>query len=144
MEAQQKLTPRRQRFVDEYVLCGSGAEAARRAGYSEKTARAIAAELLTKPDVLAAIQALQAQNAVRWDMSRQDVLSGVLEAIALARAKADPATMLAGYRDLARMCGFNEPEAVRVAVAGSGAAVMAAKFVAMSDAELIALVGGPV
>ena len=42
------------------------------------------------------------------------------------------------------MMGFNEPEAVRVAVAGSGAAALAAKFVAMSDAELIALAGGSV
>jgi len=142
MMAAQKLTLRQQRFVDEFVLCGNASEAARRAGYSEKTAGAIAAENLQKPVILEAIRGARAQNAARWDVTRQDVLSGVLEAIEMAKAKADPATMLAGYRDLARMCGFNEPEAVRVAVAGSGAAVMAAKFVAMSDAELIALASG--
>lgn len=144
MDAVAKLTPRRQRFADEYLLCGSGAEAARRAGYSEKTARAIAAELLTKPDVLSAIQALKAQNAAAFDVTRQDVIGGVLEAIAMARAAGDPGAMLTGLRDLSRMMGFNEPEAVRVAVAGSGAAALAAKFVAMSDAELIALAGGSV
>ena len=134
MDAIAKLTPRRQRFADEYVLCGSGAEAARRAGYSEKT----------KPDVLSAIQALKAQNAAAFDVTRQDVIGGVLEAIAMARLAGDPGAMLTGLRDLSRMMGFNEPEAVRVAVAGSGAAALAAKFVAMSDAELIALAGGTV
>lgn len=44
-------------FVEEYLTCWNAAEAARRAGYSEKTARAIGAENLTKPDVQAAIVA---------------------------------------------------------------------------------------
>ena len=142
MDAVAKLTPRRQRFADEYVLCGSGAEAARRAGYSEKTARAIAAELLTKPDVLSAIQALKAQNAAAFDVTRQDVIGGVLEAIAMARAAGDPGAMLTGLRDLSRMMGFNEPEAVRAVVVDTASAAYVAKFAAMSDAQLIAVVQG--
>ena len=142
MHAIAKLTPRRQRFADEYVLCGSGAEAARRAGYSEKTARAIAAELLTKPDVLSAIQALKAQNAAAFDVTRQDVIGGVLEGIAMARAAGDPGAMLTGLRDLSRMMGFNEPEAVRAVVVDTASAAYVAKFAAMSDAQLIAVVQG--
>ena len=142
MHAIAKLTPRRQRFADEYVLCGSGAEAARRAGYSEKTARAIAAELLTKPDVLAAIQALRAQNAAAFGVTRQDVIGGVLEAIAMARAAGDPGAMLTGLRDLSRMMGFNEPEAVRAVVVDTASAAYIAKFAAMSDAQLMAVVQG--
>lgn len=142
MDAIAKLTPRRQRFADEYVLCGSGAEAARRAGYSEKTARAIAAELLTKPDVLSAIQALKAQNAAAFDVTRQDVIGGVLEAIAMARAAGDPGAMLTGLRDLSRMMGFNEPEAVRAVVVDTASAAYIAKFAAMSDAQLMAVVQG--
>ena len=142
MDAVAKLTPRRQRFADEYVLCGSGAEAARRAGYSEKTARAIAAELLTKPDVLSAIQALKAQNAAAFDVTRQDVIGGVLEAIAMARAAGDPVTMLTGLRDLSRMMGFNEPETVRAVVVDTASAAYIAKFAAMSDAQLMAVVQG--
>ena len=142
MDAIAKLTPRRQRFADEYVLCGSGAEAARRAGYSEKTARAIAAELLTKPDVLSAIQALKAQNAAAFDVTRQDVIGGVLEAIAMARLAGDPGAMLTGLRDLSRMMGFNEPEAVRAVVVDTASAAYIAKFAAMSDAQLMAVVQG--
>lgn len=42
-------------FIHEYLQCWNAAEAARRAGYSEKTARQIGAENLTKPDIRAAI-----------------------------------------------------------------------------------------
>lgn len=44
-------------FIEEYLTCWNATEAARRAGYSEKTARAIGAENLTKPDMQAAIVA---------------------------------------------------------------------------------------
>lgn len=53
---QQKLTERQRRFVDEYMACGNGAEAARRAGYSEGIARVQASENLTKPNVKAEIE----------------------------------------------------------------------------------------
>ena len=49
------LTTRQAAFVDHYVVCRNGAEAARRAGYSEKTARQIATENLSKPDLQAAL-----------------------------------------------------------------------------------------
>ena len=51
------MTAKQTRFVEEYLvdLCAAGA--ARRAGYSERTARTIGAENLTKPDIAAAIGA---------------------------------------------------------------------------------------
>lgn len=52
------LPPRRQAFVLHYCTNGwRGAKAARDAGYSEKTARSIAHELLTFPDVRRAVEA---------------------------------------------------------------------------------------
>lgn len=50
-----KLTPKQKAFADYYIECGNGAEAARRAGYSEKTADRIANENLRKPEVTAYI-----------------------------------------------------------------------------------------
>ena len=49
------LTDRQERFVVEYLATANGAEAARRAGYSEHTAKEIASENLTKPNVKRAI-----------------------------------------------------------------------------------------
>lgn len=49
------LTAKQERFVDEYMVCLNGTRAAIRAGYSAKTARAIASENLKKPEIAAEI-----------------------------------------------------------------------------------------
>ncbi|WP_210116244.1 terminase small subunit [Hymenobacter fodinae] len=58
-QAQQprKLTTQQKRFVEEYCVDWNCTQAAIRAGYSEKTARSIGSENLTKPDIRAAIDA---------------------------------------------------------------------------------------
>lgn len=45
-----KLTEKQKRFIDYYIELGNATEAARRAGYSEKTAKQIGNENLTKLD----------------------------------------------------------------------------------------------
>lgn len=52
-----KLTEKQRRFVDYYVETGNASEAARRAGYSKKTAGWIGQENLQKPAIKAAIDA---------------------------------------------------------------------------------------
>ncbi len=52
---QSKLTPRQRRFVDEYLIDLNASKAAVRAGYSQKTARQIGSENLSKPDIQEAI-----------------------------------------------------------------------------------------
>ena len=60
------LTPKQKAFADYYIECGNSTEAARKAGYSEKTSRSIGAENLTKPDISAYIAArMQAQSEAR-------------------------------------------------------------------------------
>ena len=54
-EENPKLTIKQERFIDAYIETGNGAEAARQAGYSEHTARAMACENLTKPYMIKAI-----------------------------------------------------------------------------------------
>lgn len=44
-----KLTLKQQKFADEYIISGNATEAAKKAGYSEKTAKAIGTENLSKP-----------------------------------------------------------------------------------------------
>ena len=51
-----KLTLKQKKFADEYIISGNKAEAARRAGYSERTARTIGHKLLTKVDIQRYIQ----------------------------------------------------------------------------------------
>ena len=51
-----KLTPKQAAFVHEYLVDLNATQAAIRAGYKEKNARAMAAENLSKPDIQKAIQ----------------------------------------------------------------------------------------
>jgi phage terminase small subunit len=52
----QKLTPKQQRFIEEYVVDFNSCQAAIRAGYSKQSARAVACETLTKPYIKKALQ----------------------------------------------------------------------------------------
>lgn len=45
------LTAKQQIFIDEYLVSFNATDAARKAGYSERSIRAIASENLTKPDI---------------------------------------------------------------------------------------------
>lgn len=54
-----ELTPKQKIFCEQYVIDWNGSRAAKAAGYSEKTATAIAAENLTKPNIRAYINAIQ-------------------------------------------------------------------------------------
>lgn len=49
------LTTKQKAFADYYIECGNASEAARKAGYSEKTAPFIGAENLKKPQISAYI-----------------------------------------------------------------------------------------
>lgn len=65
------LTDKQRAFIEHYLTYWNSAEAARLAGYSEKTARSIGAENLTKPDIQAAIQ----QRLTELKMSADEVLA---------------------------------------------------------------------
>ena len=56
------LTPKQKAFADYYIECGNASEAARRAGYSPKTAEKIGSENLQKPEISAYIQERMAQQ----------------------------------------------------------------------------------
>lgn len=66
----EKGQARRKRFAREYLKDLNGTAAAKRAGYSPRTAKQQASALLTKPDV----QAVVAQHLEREDISAQRIL----------------------------------------------------------------------
>ena len=65
------LTTKQQAFVEHYLRSWNASQAARDAGYSEKSARLIGSENLTKPDIQAAIEARLAE----LKMSADEVLA---------------------------------------------------------------------
>ena len=72
-----KLTAKQQRFVEEYLVDLNASAAARRAGYSERTANRMACENLTKPDIASAVGEQRAKLAERAQRSADDVLRDI-------------------------------------------------------------------
>lgn len=93
------LSPKQQRFVEEYLLDLNGTQAAVRAGYSPKTARSAAAENLTKPDIVAEVARLQQLRSERTRVTADDVLRRWWQL-----ATADPNELIEHRRTCCRHC----------------------------------------
>ena len=73
------LTPKQQRFVEEYLIDLNATQAAIRAGYSENTAKEIGSENLTKPNIAKAIAEAQAKREERTKIDADYVLKRLVE-----------------------------------------------------------------
>ena len=72
------LTPKQQRFVEEYLIDLNATQAAIRAGYSEKTAKEIGSENLTKPNIAKAITEAQEKLSNKAQVTVEMVVQGLL------------------------------------------------------------------
>ena len=72
------LTPKQQRFVEEYLIDLNATQAAIRAGYSEKTAKEIGSENLTKPNIAKAIAEAQEKLSNKAQVTVEMVVQGLL------------------------------------------------------------------
>ena len=75
------LTPKQQRFVEEYLIDLNATQAAIRAGYSKKTAAVIGAENLIKPNIQKAIEEAQNKRTERTEITQDYVLSNIQKVI---------------------------------------------------------------
>ena len=132
------MKPLHARFAQEYLIDRNGAAAPVRAGYSPRTARQQAYELLTRPDIAEAVRAGEAEIAADARVTRSAVLTGLQEAIDIARVRSDPSAMIAGWREIAKMCGYYAPERKQIALR-SDRDPLRTQYEAMSDAELLAV-----
>ena len=73
-----KLTPKQVLFVKEYLVDLNAAAAARRAGYSEHTARFIGTENLSKPNIQKAITEATKKREEKVEVTANYVLSNLI------------------------------------------------------------------
>ncbi len=137
------MTPKQHAFVDQYVICRNGAEAARRAGYAAPSARISASRLLTSDNIKAALAEKEAELKRRMDISKATVIGELRTAIDVAREKLDAGSMIRAWCEIAKMLGLYAPETVRVAVTAESDA-QRAKFESMTDEQLLAIARGEV
>ena len=100
-----KLTPKQALFVSEYLKTGNATQAAKRAGYSEKTAFRIGAENLQKPAVLAAIKAKDEKRQKRLELEEDFEMKTALELLKEAREQGDVKSANAVLQTLCKIRG---------------------------------------
>ena len=138
------LTPKQTAFVNEYVVCRNGAEAARRAQYAVPSARITASKLLTKTNIQAGIVTMEAKMSEKLDIDRKAVIGGVFSGIAQARESNDAGGILRGWLALAKITGLDKPDRPKSDLGSATEGELQAKFDAMSDEELLAIAEGRV
>lgn len=134
-----KLSARRAKFVEEYCLNPNGSAAARAAGYAESGARITAHRLLTNANVIAAIDQKKQELAQQYELSRDSVVRELMATIEIAREQLDPSSMIRAWVEIAKIMGFYAPKVIKEVLVTENAP-MRAKYEAMSDDELLAIV----
>jgi hypothetical protein len=110
-----QLTPRQDRFVKSYCAHLNASKAAREAGYAATGGAdsVTACRLLGNNRVRAAIEALQQAKAQELELTRQDIIAAVLGAIKAAQAQGNPAVVVRGYVEIAKMLDFFNPATLK-------------------------------
>ncbi len=106
------LRPKQAAFVYEYLKDFNGGKAAVRAGYSERTCREIASQLLTKPAVIAAVEKVANARLQKLDLQGDEILRE-----ALLIAKSDLGDILDFTGDVVKLKAAKDiPEHARRAI----------------------------
>lgn len=106
-ESTVRLTPRQQRFVDEYLIDLNATQAAIRAGYSKKTAYAIGHENLSKPEIANAIEVKQAFRAEKLEITAAGITTRLLSIAKKAEAAKTPSGLSVARQSMMDVAKLN-------------------------------------
>ena len=130
------LTPQQGRFAYWRSFGMTPTQAAKRAGYTRPSEALRTLESI--PKVRELIKRLANEARVRYDVDRDRVVEGLMEALNVAREQSDARTMIQAWSELARITGVQAPEVKRVELVGE---VTQHHLMTVSDKELLAMVG---
>ena len=131
------LTPQQLIFVRAWASGESINTASARAGYNDSAS--YAHRMTVMPNILKVYHAEKVKYEAACDMSRKRVMDGLLEAVEMAKLMAEPSTMVSGWREIGKMCGYYEPTKIQVDV-NVAHDVTVRQLNGMSDAELLKLI----
>jgi len=132
------LTEKQRQFVKFWAQGDTIPNATLRAGFSDD---GIGYRMVRMPNILALKHKYEAEWIEENQMTRKRVMDGMLESIEMAKLMAEPATMVAGWREIGKICGYYAPVETRVKVDVSGNVVLG-QMNSMTDAELLKLISG--
>lgn len=135
------LTEKQRLFVKHWAAGESIISASARAGYGDGATYAY--RMIRMPNILRLYEEEKRAYEAASSMTRKRVMDGLLEAVEMAKLMAEPASMVAGWREIAKMCGYYEPvqKKIDINLIGNG---RLAQLERLSDAELLRLISTPV
>jgi phage terminase small subunit len=89
--------------------------------------------------VQAAIRFSYQKYAQASQMTRKKVMDGLLEAINIAKIQADAGVMVAGWREIGKMCGYYAPEVKKIELSVTTRRVVD-QLEVLSDDDLLKIV----
>jgi phage terminase small subunit len=123
------LTEKQKLFVKFWAQGESILSASIKAGYSD--GGTMGYRLARMPQIVAIYEKEKAAY-----MTRKKVMEGFLDGIEMAKLLAEPANVIAGWREIAKMCGYYEPVKKTVEVNLNGN-LLVERVNRLTDAELL-------
>jgi hypothetical protein len=133
------LTDKQKLFVKFWASGESPLSASYKAGYADGGTYAY--RMVRMPNILALYNEEKRLYEESCQMTRKQVMEGLLESIEMAKLMAEPATMVSGWREIGKLCGYYEPVKKKVEVSITGAQQRLEK---LTDAQLFELIQGTV
>lgn len=131
------LTEKAKLFARYWAQGESITSASARAGYQD--GGSFAYRLTRYPQVIALYNAEKAKYEEACQMTRKRVMEGLLDGIEMAKLEGTSLGVIAGWREIGKMCGYYEPVTRKVDITISGNVQMD-RLNKLSDAELLALI----
>lgn len=130
------LTDQQSQYVEARASGLNKKDSLASAGYSATPS--IATELEKTPSVKELLSLEYRKNAGILGITRDDVLRGLMEAVTDAKMLADPTSQIAGWREIAKICGYYAPEVRRIEL-GTSAKNYMQHLEQLDDVELLKL-----
>lgn len=139
-ESKLPFTDKQVQFIKEWAAGESVKSAAHRAGYTDDGS--FAYYFIKRPSVMARYEAEKKKYEESCDMTRKRVMDGLIEAAEMAKLMAEPASMVAAWREIGKMCGYYEPVQKKIDINLVGGKL--AQLERLTDEELLKLISAPV
>ena len=135
------LTEKQRLFVENWAKGETIATAAYRAGYADSGAMAY--KMSKDPAILKIYNAEKIKYEEACQMTRKRVMEGLLEGIEMAKLVSEPASMISGWREVGKMCGYYVEQKKTININVSGDVTMK-HMDRLPDAELLKLIKGEI
>ena len=104
-----KLTPKQQRFIEEYMVDLNATQACIRAGYSKKTAGTIGEQNLRKLAIKSEIERLRGEQSKKLEITKDGLLRDLMEIKESSKNNFPPSAIKA-IEVIGKWLGMDKPE----------------------------------